>query len=90
MKCKVKLWAYGPVALILLVGVKAYGRSIFATNEPIKVDPHSIYQTIPAPPGQPFQAVSYETNSIIEQLAHSSDGIIRLPPGDYSIPVRMY
>lgn len=90
MQRKVKLGAHGALALILLVGVKAYGRSIFAPNEPIKVDPNSTYQTVPAPPGSPFRAVSCGTDSIITQLAHSSDGIVRLPPGDYTIPVRMY
>lgn len=90
MECKVNLWGYGAVALILLTSVTAYGRSILAPNEPVKVDPSSIYRTVPAPPGAPFPAVTCGTDSIIAQLAHSSDGIVRLPPGDYTIPVRMY
>jgi hypothetical protein len=61
-----------------------------ALKEPIVVDPGKAYPTVLSLPGAPFTPVSYATGSIIAQLAHSSDGIVRLPPGDYSIPVRLY
>jgi hypothetical protein len=59
-------------------------------KEPMVADPNSAYPRVPSPPGGPFSPVSYGTDSLVAQLAHSSDGIIRLPPGDYSIPVRFY
>jgi hypothetical protein len=76
--------------MTLFVPAATYGQNPFARNEPIVVDPNSVYPTVPSPPGQPFHPVSYNTNFIIDQLAHSSNGIVRLPPGDYSIPVRLY
>lgn len=62
----------------------------FATKEPMVADPNRTYPRVSSLPGLPFKPVSYDANSIIAQLAHSSDGIVRLPPGDYSIPVRFY
>ncbi len=67
-----------------------YGQGILAPREPIVIDPQSVYPMVPTPPGPPFSGVSYGTSSIIGQLAHSSDGVVRLPPGDYTILVRMY
>jgi hypothetical protein len=75
---------------LTLFAATAYGQNPFSRNEPIVVNPNSLYPTIAAPPGQPFHPVAYNTNSIVDQLAHSSDGTVRLPPGDYAIPVRMY
>ncbi len=63
--------------------------SIFS-NEPVIVDPSKAYPTVQELPGSPFRQVSYGTSSIIEQLAHSSNGVVQLPPGDYSIPIRLY
>ena len=60
------------------------------SEEPVIVDPSRAYATVATPPGSVFRPVSLTANSLIEQLAHSSDGIVRLPPGDYSIPVRLY
>jgi hypothetical protein len=40
-------------------------------------------------PGSPFRPVSSTANSLIQQLAHSSDGHVHLPPGDYAIPIRI-
>ena len=59
-------------------------------NEPIEIDPDRAYPTVETPPGSPFHAASYASNTIIAQLAHSSDGTVRLPPGDYSIPILLY
>lgn len=59
-------------------------------NEPIVIDPDRAYPTVQTPPGSPFHAASYASNAVIAQLAHSSDGIVRLPPGDYSIPILLY
>lgn len=78
------------VAFTLLAVGAVHAQNPFSRNEPIVVNPNSLYPTVAAPPGRPFQPVSYSSNSIVGQLAHSSDGIVRLPPGDYSIPVRMY
>lgn len=90
MKCEDTRQAVLVVGIMLLLSSVAYGRNILAPNEPVKVDPNSIYRTVPAPPGQPFRAAPCATNSIIEQLAHSPDGVVHLPPGDYNIPVRMF
>ena len=62
----------------------------FAAKEPMVADPNRAYPRVASLPGSPFTPVSYSTYSITAQLAHSSDGIVRLPPGDYSIPVRFY
>lgn len=62
----------------------------FAPKEPMVADPNKAYPRVQSPPGAPFRPVSYSADSLIAQLAHSSDGIVRLPPGDYSIPVRFY
>ncbi len=62
----------------------------FTAKEPMIADPNRAYPRVASLPGAPFKAVSYPGSSIIAQLAHSSDGIVRLPPGDYSIPVRFY
>ncbi len=59
----------------------------FAT-EPIA--PGKTFPTVPSPPGLERRAVAYVTTSLVEQLAHSSNGLVRLAPGDYSIPVRLY
>ena len=61
-----------------------------APKEPMVADPNHAFRREPSLPGAPFMPVSYGTDSLIAQLAHSSDGIVRLPPGDYSIPVRFY
>jgi hypothetical protein len=62
----------------------------FAVKEPMITDPNKAYPRVSTLPGSSFSPVSYSGNTIIAQLAHSSDGIVRLPPGDYSIPVRFY
>jgi hypothetical protein len=61
-----------------------------APKEPMVADPNKAYPRVPSPPGGAFSPISYGTDSLIAQLAHSSDGIVRLPPGDYSIPIRFY
>jgi hypothetical protein len=90
MPCRERWRIIPVVSLMLLASSLATGRNPFAPDEPIAVNPNNSFPTVSAPPGPPFRAASYGTNSIIEQLAHSSDGIVRLPPGDYSIPVRLY
>jgi len=62
----------------------------FSPKEPMVADPNRAFPRVPSLPGLPFKPVFYDANSIIAQLAHSSDGIVRLTPGDYSIPVRFY
>lgn len=59
-------------------------------KEPIIVDPNRAYPTTLSLPGPLFAPAAYSTDSMVAQLAHSSDGIVRLPPGDYSIPVHLY
>jgi hypothetical protein len=58
-------------------------------DEPIVIDPSKAYPTVETLPGSPFQPVSSATTSLIQQLAHSSNGVVQLPPGDYSIPIRI-
>jgi hypothetical protein len=53
-------------------------------------DPNHAFTRRPSLPGPPFRPVSYGADLLIAQLARSSDGVVRLPPGDYSIPVRFY
>jgi hypothetical protein len=64
--------------------------NLFQPKEPIVVDAHSAYPSVWNLPGESFSPVTYVTGSLINQLEHSSSGIVRLPPGDYSIPVRLY
>ena len=59
-------------------------------DEPIKIDQSRAYATVDSPPGSAFRPGAPVTDSLIQQLANSSDGIVRLPPGDYAIPVRLY
>ncbi len=61
-----------------------------APKEPVVGDPNRAFPRVPSLPGAPFRPIAYGNDSLIAQLAHSSDGIVRLPPGDYSIPVRFY
>lgn len=61
-----------------------------APKEPIVADTNRAFARVPTLPGPPFAPVSYGTDPLIAQLAQSSSGIVRLPPGDYSIPVRFY
>jgi hypothetical protein len=61
-----------------------------ASKEPMVADPNRAYARVGSLPGLPFKPASYDANSITAQLAHSSDGVVRLSPGDYSIPVRFY
>lgn len=74
----------------LLFSVAGYGQNPFTPSEPIVVNYAHAYPTVPTPPGSAFFPVAYNLNSILDQLAHSSTGVVRLPPGDYSIPVRLY
>jgi hypothetical protein len=62
----------------------------FAAKEPMVADPNRAFPRVSSLPGLSFKPVTYDATSIIVQLAHSSDGVVRLPPGDYSIPVRFY
>jgi hypothetical protein len=75
---------------VLSCCTESYGQNPLALSEPIVVNSAHAYPTVPSPPGSLFQPVSSPTNSIMDQLAHSSNGIVRLPPGDYSISVRLY
>jgi hypothetical protein len=61
-----------------------------APKEPMVADPNHAFPRQPSLPGTPFRPVSYGGDPLIAQLAHSPDGIVRLPPGDYSIPIRFY
>jgi len=61
-----------------------------APKEPMVADPNHAFHRYPSLPGAPFMPVSFGAESLIAQLAHSSDGVVRLPPGDYSIPIRFY
>ena len=67
-------------------GLSAKARSIVG-DEPIIPGP--AYPTVLSLPGSPFHRASYTTANIVEQLAHSSTGVVKLPPGDYSIPIRL-
>jgi len=61
-----------------------------APKEPVVADTNRAFPRVPTLPGPSFAPVSYGTDPLIAQLAQSSSGIVRLPPGDYSIPVRFY
>ena len=62
----------------------------FQGREPIVVNPNRAYHSVLSLPGSAFHPINYPANTLVDQLAHSSNGIVRLPPGDYSIPVRLY
>jgi hypothetical protein len=64
--------------------------NLIVPKEPMVADPNHAFRREPSLPGAPFMPASYGADSLITELAHSSDGIVRLPPGDYSIPVRFY
>jgi len=71
-------------------GASATQLNLFQPKEPIVVDARSAYPSVWNLPGEEFRPISNAAASLIGQLEHSSDGIVRLPPGDYSIPVRLY
>jgi hypothetical protein len=89
-------------ALALLLCVAATGGQLpgrlgdlgkfnpIAPKEPVVADTNRAFPRVPTLPGPSFAPVSYGTDPLIAQLAQSSSGIVRLPPGDYSIPVRFY
>jgi hypothetical protein len=60
------------------------------SNEPIVIDPSKAYPTVDVLPGSQFQPASSISTSLIQQLARSSNGVVQLPPGDYSIPIRIF
>ena len=78
------------IGLILLAGAANYGQNPFFLREPIEVNAANAYPTVASLPISPFAPMAYNTESVIEQLSNSSTGIVRLPPGDYSITVRLY
>lgn len=65
-----------------------------AAQEPVALDWGAVYPTSLQLPGAPFHADAVRNrvalSSIVNQLAKSSDGVVRLAPGDYDIPVRVY
>ena len=76
-----------PISLPGQVGdLSAKAQSLLG-NQPIV--PGAAYPTVLSLPGSPFHPVSYTTVNMVEQLAHSSTGTVKLPPGDYSIPIRL-
>jgi hypothetical protein len=83
-------FTFAALGLVLFACPAAFGQNPLAPTEPIVVDTDRAYPTTVSPPGSPFVPVSYDTSSIINQLAHSSTGIVQLAPGDYSVPVRIY
>jgi len=86
-------------ASVVLMGRAALAQQQSASGElnkltwgkdPIITDPSRAYPVVYDVPGAAFRPVRAGGTSVIEQLAHSSDGVVRLEPGDYSIPVRLY
>ena len=86
-------------ASVVLMGRTALAQQQSASGElnkltgakdPIITDPSRAYPVVYDPPGAAFRPVRAGGTSVIEQLAHSSDGVVRLEPGDYSIAVRLY
>ena len=89
-------------ALALFLGIAAEGGQLpgglgnlgkfnpLAPKEPIVADTNRAFPRVPTLPGPPFVPVYFGTDPLIVQLAQSSSGVVRLPPGDYSIPVRFY
>ena len=65
-----------------------------ASQEPVVLDWGAVYPTSPQLPGLPFQADAARNraalSSIVRQLASAPDGTVRLAPGDYEIPIRVY
>ena len=72
-------------------GLRGLGKfNPIAPKEPMVADPNRAFPRVLTLPGPVFTPVSYDTDPLIAQLAQSAGGIVRLPPGDYSIPVRFY
>lgn len=65
-----------------------------ASQEPVALDWSAVYPASPQLPGAPFHADAARSRSalsgIARQLASNPDGIVRLAPGDYDIPIRVY
>jgi hypothetical protein len=65
-----------------------------ASQEPVVLDWSAVYPAYPQLPGSPFHAEPARNraalSSIVRQLAGSSGGSVRLAPGDYDIPIRVY
>lgn len=64
-------------------------------QDPVQLDWAATYTPMSAPPGRAFHPASGARaqavlSGIVGQLAHSPSGYVRLMPGDYSIPVRVY
>lgn len=86
-------------ASVVLMGWSALAQQQGASGElnkltgnqaPIITDPSRAYPAVYDLPGAAFRPNRTSGNSVTEQLAHSSDGVVRLQPGDYSIPARLY
>jgi hypothetical protein len=63
---------------------------LIGKQDPIITDPNRAYPVVYDLPGAAFHPVSAGGASVLEQLSHSDNGIVRLAPGDYSIPVMLY
>lgn len=87
---KTALLVFILLAPLLAPSRTIYARNPFAPREPMVANPNMAFPRVSSLPGPPLSPASYAPNSLISQLAHSSNGIVRLPPGDYSIPVRFY
>lgn len=67
-----------------------------AEQTPIRLDPVELYPTVDDLPGAPFKLSGDENAqkktvaSVIDQLKHSTSGVVTLAPGDYAIVVRLY
>ena len=66
-----------------------------AAKVPIILDWNAVYPTVNTLPGRPFAPVTgavamNRRTALQSQLAHSSTGMVNLPPGDYALQVRVY
>lgn len=64
-----------------------------AAKAPVILDWNSVYPTTQTLPGGPFSPAANQDRfraSLERQLAHTTTGIVNLPPGDYSLAVRVY
>lgn len=81
------------------VAINAAARQLtpwVAANQPIIHDWQAVYPTVARLPGSPFSPIKDPSKwktvraSVLAQLAHSNNGVVRLPPGDYAFATRVY
>ncbi|GAC1508421.1 MAG: hypothetical protein NVS1B14_12810 [Vulcanimicrobiaceae bacterium] len=65
---------------------------IVSANQPVQLDWSTTYPSQQNLPGAGWHPASHGAtmSRINSALAHSTNGVVNLPPGDYSIPIRVY